>query len=147
MKFRKAPNTCELIVENPGKNDLHQQTNRLSTAHRTLQTSRIGPPASNCSSCSRMAEICSCWFDSNRCVATVLKTKSAAATWLYGLDLGSNAIAINMSAMRGIAHQQALRSHLPTCPAPFRSRCHEQFWSCDCIARPVNRPSALKCIQ
>lgn len=40
LKFRKALNTCELIVENPGKNDLHQQTNRLSTAHRTLQTSR-----------------------------------------------------------------------------------------------------------
>ena len=38
-------------------------------------TSRTGPPFSSCSSCSRMALSCSCWFASNRCEPMVRKIK------------------------------------------------------------------------
>ena len=81
----------------------NRRANRLLCVHRTLQTSRTGPPFSNCSSCSRMALSCSCWFASNRWVPIVRKIKSAAATRLYGFDLSSSSTPISISAMRGVA--------------------------------------------
>ena len=66
-------------------------------------TSRTGPLFSNCSSCSRIAVICSCWFASYRWVPMVRKIRSTAATRLYGFDLSSSATPMSISAIRGVA--------------------------------------------
>ena len=49
LMFREELNGCELTVENIGKHDVDQQTTRLSSARRTPQTSRTGPPFSGVS--------------------------------------------------------------------------------------------------
>ena len=71
---------------------------------------------SSCSSCSRIAVICSCWFASNRC-ADGPEDQVSRSTRLYGFDL-SPAPHRWHSAMRGVINQpsccpgQCLAHHL-----------------------------------
>ena len=52
---------CSIRTEQE-PNKIRNSTTKAASGY----TSRTGPPFSSCSSCSRIAVICSCWFASNR---------------------------------------------------------------------------------